>query len=334
MNSRLLSLALLLLFVAPFASQSQIPRTISYQGVLQKDGSPFSGDALFTFTLYKGSAAAWTSQPIPAHVNNGLFSTILGPFPDTLRFNGIDSLGISFNGTQLSPRIAMTAAAFSLASAHAAFADSAANPGPAGLKGDKGDKGDIGPAGTPGVVGLKGDKGDKGIDGLGLKGDKGDKGDIGPAGTPGVVGLKGDKGDKGIDGLGLKGDKGDKGDMGPAGTPGVAGSRGDNGGMVRGIPGVAGLKGDKGDKGDMGPAGTPGIAGIEGSTKADEVDIDGLGFKGLVRSDKMFHRSGGQPNELWSDFVGIERVIMRSIDLPSGTEPGVDGLQGDKGDQR
>jgi hypothetical protein len=103
MKNRLLTFVLLL-FVAHVTSQSQIPRTISYQGVLQKDGSLFSGDALFTFTLYNGNTAAWKSQPVPAHVTNGLFSTMLGPFPDTPNFSGIDSLGISFNGTQLSPR--------------------------------------------------------------------------------------------------------------------------------------------------------------------------------------------------------------------------------------
>jgi len=76
MKNRLLTFALLL-FLAPFTSQSQIPRTISYQGVLQKDGSPFSGDALFTFTLYRGTSAAWISPPVPARVTNGVFNTTL-----------------------------------------------------------------------------------------------------------------------------------------------------------------------------------------------------------------------------------------------------------------
>ncbi len=281
MKNRLLTFALLL-FVAPFTSQSQIPRTISYQGVLQKDGSLFSGDALFTFTLYHGSTAAWISPPVPAHVNKGLFSTILGPFPDSLSFNGIDSLGISFDGTQLSPRIAMTAVAFSLSSAHANFADSAANPGPAGPKGERGDKGDIGPDGTPGP---KGDKGDRGLDAVGSKGDKGDKGDRAIDGIPGQAGLKGDKGDRGdrgLDGVGLKGDKGDRGDRGLDGV-GLKGDKGDIG--LLGSPGAQGLKGDKGDrgldglglKGDKGDRGDRGIDGV--GLKGDR-GFDGVGSKG------------------------------------------------------
>ena len=227
MKNRLLTFALLL-FLAPFTSQSQIPRTISYQGVLQKDGSPFSGDALFTFTLYRGTSAAWISPPVPARVTNGVFNTTLGPFPDALNFNGIDSLGISYNGTQLSPRIAITAVAFSLVSAHATFADSAANPGPAGAKGDKGDTGLAGTAGS--------------------KGDKGDKGDTGPAGAAGAKGDKGDPGERGE--AGLPGAKGDKGDTGQTGAAGAKGDKGDPG--ERGEAGLPGAKGDKGEKGDKG----------------------------------------------------------------------------------
>ena len=85
--------------------------------------------------------------------------------------------------------------AFSLVSAHATFADSAANPGPAGAKGDKGD---TGLAGTAGSKGDKGDKGDTGPAGAaGAKGDKGDPGERGEAGLPGAKGDKGEKGDKG-----------------------------------------------------------------------------------------------------------------------------------------
>ncbi len=337
-----LSTFALLLFLATVASQSQsqIPHTISYQGVLQKEGSLFNGDAQFIFTMYRGSTAAWISPSVPAHVNNGVFSTILGPFPDTLSFKSIDSLGISFNGTQLSPRIAMTAVAFSLASEHATFADSAANPGPAGAKGEKGDKGDKGDRGEKGLdgvgsrgdkgdkgdrgldgVGLKGDRGEKGPDGLGLKGDRGDKGDRGEKGLDGVGsrGDKGDKGDRGLDGVGSRGDKGDKGDKGFDGV----GSRGDKGDKGdRGLDGL-GSKGDKGDKGDRGEKGPDGL-GLKGD-KGDKGDrgLDGSPGQGGLKGDK------GDRGEKGLDGVGLKG------DKGDRGEKGLDGvgLKGDKGDR-
>ena len=229
MKAPVICLAILLLIAYQSESFAQVPSTITYQGIIQKDGSAFTGDGVFTFTLYKHATTVWSSQPITIHVAGGLFSTVLGPFPDSLQFNGIDSLGVTFGGTELSPRIAFTSVAYSLYSLHAVFADSSKTPGP---KGDPGQQG---------LQGLKGDKGEKGDSGtIGAQGLKGDKGEKGDSGSHGPQGLKGDKGDPGEQGIhGLKGDKGEKGDIGLEGLQGLKGDKGDSG--------AQGVKGDKGD---------------------------------------------------------------------------------------
>ncbi|MEX2117307.1 MAG: hypothetical protein WEB37_10490, partial [Bacteroidota bacterium] len=141
-----------------FAHQSaaQIPRVISYQGVLQTQGTPFNGDAILVFKFFRGTETAWTSSPVNVHADNGFFGAMLGPFPGQFTFDGVDSLSITFDGIELSPRIALSASPFSFSSYHATVADSARNPGPPGLQGDKGDNG---PPGLDGPPGLKGENG-------------------------------------------------------------------------------------------------------------------------------------------------------------------------------
>lgn len=231
MKPPIICLAVILLIAQQSETFAQVPRTITYQGIIQKDGSAFTGDSVFNFTLYKHATAVWNSQPMKIHVAGGLFSTVLGPFPDSMQFNGIDSLGVTFGGTELSPRIAFTSVAYSLYSLHAVFADSSKTPGP---KGDPG---------TQGIQGLKGDSGAIGPHGLqGLKGDKGEKGDSGTIGPKGLQGLKGDKGDSGAIGpKGLQGSQGPKGDKGDSGSVGPQGLKGE-----KGEPGSQGNKGDKG----------------------------------------------------------------------------------------
>ena len=296
MRKSTLLFSLFFFLVFPLSLQSQIPNTISYEGVLQKDGKYFQGNATFVFTLFKGNSIAWKSVPKEIQVTNGLFGTVLGPFDDSMNFYGVDSLGITYDGIELSPKAAFTSVAYSLSAFHARIADSTTQPGPKGDKGDlgiagaKGDKGEIGDQGISGIQGLLGPKGELGN--AGLKGDKGDlgdagiKGDKGLDGSSGVQGLKGDKGDIGVQGasgpqglLGLKGDlgnagiKGDKGDIGIQGTSGPqgqlglkgdAGITGDKG--LDGSSGAQGLKGDQGDIGNQGSKGDSGTIGPRGLT--------------------------------------------------------------------
>ena len=90
------------LFLVPlFHLQAQIPRTLSYQGMLIDEmGSP-KPDSTYTFTfqLYNsesGGSPIWTEiEDLP--VEQGLFYTVLGdptPFADSLRFDRPYWLGI------------------------------------------------------------------------------------------------------------------------------------------------------------------------------------------------------------------------------------------------
>ncbi|MDE3056802.1 MAG: collagen-like protein [Bacteroidota bacterium] len=263
-------LFLFVLFIAVLPHQliSQMPRVISYEGYVQKDGTPFSGDAVFVFTLYRGSQAAWISQPVSLHVNKGLLNTVLGPFPDSVQFNGIDSLGVTFEGTELSPRMALTAVAYSLQSKHALIADSARNSGP---KGDKGDQGPIGPQGPKGDTGATGPQGLRGLQGpkgdTGAIGPQGPRGSQGPKGDTGVTGPQGPPGSQGLQGIqGLKGDKGDPGTIGPQGAKGDTGATGPQGPQgPKGDTGATGSQGSQGPKGDTGAAGPTGPKGDSGS---------------------------------------------------------------------
>jgi hypothetical protein len=118
MKTSLVSIILLLLFLN--ISFSQIPQTLSYQGVLtDASGIPVTdGDYTLTFRLYEsetGGTAIWTEGQTITLIN-GLFNVILGkaisyPVP----FDKPYWLGITIDsGSELSPRIELTSSAYSL----------------------------------------------------------------------------------------------------------------------------------------------------------------------------------------------------------------------------
>jgi len=105
---------------------AQIPRTLSYQGVLtDAEGNPRDGDQQLTFCLYTSSAGGtpiWCeTKTLP--VRNGLFSTVLGeqtPFGAAVKFDQQYWLGIQVgNEPELAPRIALTSVGYSFSSLHA-----------------------------------------------------------------------------------------------------------------------------------------------------------------------------------------------------------------------
>ncbi|MDQ7063256.1 MAG: tail fiber domain-containing protein [candidate division KSB1 bacterium] len=122
-------LAILCYFIYASAAFSQIPQTISYQGLLtDRDGNPVAdGNRQLTFRLYAaatGGTALWEeTQQIP--VINGIFNAILGSLnPLNLPFDRPYWLGVQIEGgAELEPRIALTASAYSLTAR--AVADSA-----------------------------------------------------------------------------------------------------------------------------------------------------------------------------------------------------------------
>ncbi|MBI5020826.1 MAG: hypothetical protein HZB59_05265 [Ignavibacteriales bacterium] len=127
-NARLLLLIFLVLL--PAIVYSQIPRTISYQGVLTDDlGNPKpNGRYLFTFKLYdvsSGGVALWT-QAESLQVERGLFSSLLGqtPFGPSMLFDKQYWLGIQVNADlELAPRVKLSSVGYSLNSAHADTAE-------------------------------------------------------------------------------------------------------------------------------------------------------------------------------------------------------------------
>jgi hypothetical protein len=118
--------ALVLLVAAAVVTHAQIPRTLSYQGVLtDQNGTPrTNGTYYFTFKLYE---AAFTGRPLwtqaeSLFVNGGLFSTALGtnPFPSSMKFDRQYWLGIQVGTeSELTPRIALSSSAYSMNSLRA-----------------------------------------------------------------------------------------------------------------------------------------------------------------------------------------------------------------------
>ncbi len=119
MNRTILLTALLLMLAAQIA-WGQIPRTISYQGVLTDAGGTVVTDGNYnlTFKLYDvsiGKSPLW-SEGQSAAVNKGIFNVILGSVtPLTLPFDKAYWLGVTVGGgSELIPRIPLTASAYSL----------------------------------------------------------------------------------------------------------------------------------------------------------------------------------------------------------------------------
>ena len=119
------AILLTVLFTRP--SYSQIPHTLSYQGLLtDTTGTPRpDGSYSFTFRLYdvsSGGSALW-SETKSIQVKGGLFSTILGSvtsLPDSLRFDRQCWLGLQVaSDPELLPRIQLTSVGSSLNSLRA-----------------------------------------------------------------------------------------------------------------------------------------------------------------------------------------------------------------------
>jgi hypothetical protein len=111
-------IVLFLLFIAGVAS-AQIPRIISYQGMLNdKNGKPVpDGDYQLKLTLYPtrtGAVEVYTKNTAVT-TSGGLFSVLLDSIPETVLFDKQYYLGISINGgTELKPRTPLAAAPYSL----------------------------------------------------------------------------------------------------------------------------------------------------------------------------------------------------------------------------
>ena len=113
--------AFLILFLLPALAIAQVPRVISYQGVLTDTlGAPkANGMYDFTFRFYKsgsGGAAIWSeTKSLP--VEGGLFSTMLGDqtsFPDSVTFKEPYWLSVQVGTDELAPRIRLGAVGYAI----------------------------------------------------------------------------------------------------------------------------------------------------------------------------------------------------------------------------
>lgn len=132
---RLTALLALSLFGAAMAG-AQVPRIISYQGVLADEtGTPKPDGAYsFTFTFFNvptGGTPVWVETKTLS-VSKGLFSTMLGDetaFPDSVTFSKPYWLGISVEGTDLEPRVQLGAVGYALRALRADTAQFVMNAG-------------------------------------------------------------------------------------------------------------------------------------------------------------------------------------------------------------
>ncbi|HET9135080.1 MAG TPA: hypothetical protein VFO76_00470 [Candidatus Kapabacteria bacterium] len=127
-------LPLLLVVVVAFlcsSLQAQIPRTLSYQGViLGTAGTPISDGAhIIKITIYDAptGGASLYSETILSTTSSGLFNVILGgatPLPASLDFSKGYWIGVSVDAAaEMAPRSSLTAVPYSLSAEHAETAE-------------------------------------------------------------------------------------------------------------------------------------------------------------------------------------------------------------------
>jgi hypothetical protein len=123
--------------VFPHDGSAQIPRTLSYQGILSDTLGTPKPDGMYaiTFRLYdapSGGTLLWVETQ-SLQVKRGLFSAVLGsqtPFPSSLIFERQYWLGIQpASDPELAPRIALTSVGYSLNALRADTARVALNAG-------------------------------------------------------------------------------------------------------------------------------------------------------------------------------------------------------------
>ncbi|MBC7884823.1 MAG: hypothetical protein H7X99_05075 [Saprospiraceae bacterium] len=131
---------IILIICVSISLDAQIPRTISYQGVLTDTNGNLlpDGNRSITLKLYEtlsGNLPIYTeTHTVP--VIKGIFNVIIGtvnPLPPALSFDRAYFLGVSVDfGLELVPRTALTAVPYALRAAHADVAE-ALSPGAGGV---------------------------------------------------------------------------------------------------------------------------------------------------------------------------------------------------------
>ncbi len=131
MRNRFLLSAILLLLPLLVAT-AQIPRQISYQGVLTNAGAVVpDGQQTMTISIYDAATGgtALHTETVTTQVTRGVFNVILGtttPLAASVAFDKQYYLAITIGGQELAPRTAFTAAPYALNAANALNAATAA----------------------------------------------------------------------------------------------------------------------------------------------------------------------------------------------------------------
>lgn len=98
----------------------QTPSTLSLQGVLREvsGAAAADGDYAMTFKIYDvltGGTALWTETQSAVRVNNGVYSVQLGAVTAlNLAFDKQYYIGVTVGGSELTPRMVLTAAPYAL----------------------------------------------------------------------------------------------------------------------------------------------------------------------------------------------------------------------------
>jgi hypothetical protein len=129
---KLYGLCIVIAAISVSLVRAQIPRQISYQGMIVVSGGQPIADGNHTLELRIYDAPT-TSGPLHSETQNivtqgGIFNVVLGlqtPFPASLAFDRAYWLGVSVDGTsEMSPRTALIAAPYALNSSTADVAKS------------------------------------------------------------------------------------------------------------------------------------------------------------------------------------------------------------------
>jgi hypothetical protein len=123
-------IAALILVASATMAQAQMPRTISYQGVLADNLGNFVPDGSYTLLVSLHDALTGGSKLFTethqATVVRGVFNVIIGSvtsLPASIRFDRAYFLEVSVNGNSLSPRTALTAVPYAMRASAADLAE-------------------------------------------------------------------------------------------------------------------------------------------------------------------------------------------------------------------
>ena len=104
--------------IMPITMIAQAPQLINYQGSLQQDGAPLTGEVNIIFSIFDAETDGtniWTETQEGVNVTNGVFQVLLGcvtAFPtDLFNNDGERFLEVNLDGTALTPRSRFTSVA-------------------------------------------------------------------------------------------------------------------------------------------------------------------------------------------------------------------------------